>query len=105
MLLLCPKGSTDAVQKCGFEDHMGSKVTCKGICRTSAAGLALPVCSRHSKLHHILCQTVNCLSAAPPSAFFCQDPAPSDLRHLKADLTTTNNHSELRIINTLKELQ
>ena len=57
--------------------------TCKGICRTSAAGLALPVCSRHSKLRHILCQNVNCLSADLPSAFLCQGPAPSNLWLLK----------------------
>ena len=82
-----------------------AKVTCKGICRTSAADLVMPVCSRHSRVHHILCQNVNCLSAALPSAFFCQGAAPSSLWHLKADPATTNNHSELRMENTSKELQ
>ena len=65
-----PKVSMGAVQKYQNEDRM-PKVTCKGIRRTSAAGLALPVCSRYSKLHHRLCQRVNCLSAALPSAFCC----------------------------------
>ena len=65
-----PRAAWIAVQKYQYEDRM-PKVTCKGIRRTSAAGLALPVCSRYSKLHHRLCQRVNCLSAALPSAFCC----------------------------------
>ncbi len=88
--LLCLKGSLDAVQRCKHEDHM-AEITCKGLRRTSAAGLAVPVCSRRNKLHHILCQNVNCLFAALPSAFCCQTPAPPTLWHLKADPATTDN--------------